>query len=272
MRYLSQQIEHNLNFDFSLTGEDGKAFQPVFGPGLTGLRNLGNSCYMASVLQAIFTIDKFKERYLIPAQLHSLMCPNPDPSQCLDCQMHKIADGLLSGRYSHPRSNPDPAAVPVFPSQAHNPQPAEPPLEFQEGIKPTMFKALIGKGHEEFSTMRQQDSEEFFGWLLKGLRQNAKKNGVDPLTEPTEVFRFGFEQRLQCGECKRVRYRVDSQDTVSVPVPATEKPKVQGEDKTEYEPVDLLACLEMLTGVEALEYKCPSCNKNVIAQKYVGLV
>ena len=37
-----QQIEHNLKFDFSLTGEDGKAFEPVFGPGLTGLKNLGN--------------------------------------------------------------------------------------------------------------------------------------------------------------------------------------------------------------------------------------
>lgn len=37
-----QQIEHNLKFDFSLTGEDGKALEPVFGPGLTGLSNLGN--------------------------------------------------------------------------------------------------------------------------------------------------------------------------------------------------------------------------------------
>lgn len=37
-----QQIEHNLKFDFSLTGEDGKALEPVFGSGLTGLSNLGN--------------------------------------------------------------------------------------------------------------------------------------------------------------------------------------------------------------------------------------
>lgn len=38
-----QQIEHNLKFDFSMTAEDGKALDPVFGPGLTGLRNLGNT-------------------------------------------------------------------------------------------------------------------------------------------------------------------------------------------------------------------------------------
>jgi uncharacterized UBP type Zn finger protein len=37
-----QQLEQNLKFEFSLTGEDGKELDPVFGPGLTGLRNLGN--------------------------------------------------------------------------------------------------------------------------------------------------------------------------------------------------------------------------------------
>ena len=37
-----KQIEHNLKYDFSLTGDDGKALEPVFGPGLTGLANLGN--------------------------------------------------------------------------------------------------------------------------------------------------------------------------------------------------------------------------------------
>jgi hypothetical protein len=37
-----QQIEQNLTFDFSLTAEDGSALKPVFGPGTTGLGNLGN--------------------------------------------------------------------------------------------------------------------------------------------------------------------------------------------------------------------------------------
>lgn len=36
------QLEHNLKFDFSMTGDDGQELQPVFGQGLTGLKNLGN--------------------------------------------------------------------------------------------------------------------------------------------------------------------------------------------------------------------------------------
>jgi ubiquitin carboxyl-terminal hydrolase 5/13 len=36
------QLEHNLKFDFSMTGDDGQELEPVFGQGLTGLKNLGN--------------------------------------------------------------------------------------------------------------------------------------------------------------------------------------------------------------------------------------
>jgi ubiquitin carboxyl-terminal hydrolase 5/13 len=37
-----QQLEHNLKFDFSMTGDDGRELEPVFGRGLTGFKNLGN--------------------------------------------------------------------------------------------------------------------------------------------------------------------------------------------------------------------------------------
>jgi ubiquitin carboxyl-terminal hydrolase 5/13 len=138
---------------------------------------------------------------------------------------------------------------------------------FQEGVKPTGFKALIGKGHEEFSTMRQQDSEEFLTYLLSVLRRYAHSHPTSEGKEPTEIFAFGMEQRLQCGECKGVRYRVDGMDVVSVPVPAKEKGKDAAEGKTEWEEVRLEECLDGLTGAEALEYGCPRCGKGVIAIK-----
>ena len=39
----------------------------------------------------------------------------------------------------------------------------------QNGITPQMFKTLIGRGHPEFSTNRQQDAQEFFMHLLSIL-------------------------------------------------------------------------------------------------------
>ena len=128
-----------------------------------------------------------------------------------------------------------------------------------------MFKALIGKGHEEFSTMRQQDSEEFFTHFISAIRRQVKKTGVT--VDPTEIFTFGMEQRLQCNDCMKVRYRVDATDVASVPVPKRGK-GLDTDGKTLFDDVSLKECLDVMTGVEALEYTCPSCNKEVIARKY----
>ena len=119
---------------------------------------------------------------------------------------------------------------------------------FQEGIRPSTFKALIGKGHEEFSTMRQQDSEEFFSHFLTTLRRQIKKPDESiAANDPTQTFRFGLEQRLQCQECRKVRYRVDSTDVLSVPVP--QRPRSSGtsaavdDTKPQFDDVKLQECV-----------------------------
>ncbi|KAK7457162.1 ubiquitin C-terminal hydrolase Ubp14 [Stygiomarasmius scandens] len=263
------QIEQNLNYDFSLTSEDGKALEPLFGPGLTGLKNLGNSCYMASVLQTIFSLSPFQQRYLSNPG-HASACPEPLPADCLECQMIKIADGLLSGRYSHPANYHNHTPTPSYTLSETESEPARPPgldnndtpVVFQEGIKPSSFKSLIGKGHEEFSTMRQQDSEEFFTYLLQVLRRAERARAPASAPDPTRIFSYGMEQRLQCTQCKKVRYRIDEMDVVSVSVPAKEKGKDEN-GKLTYEDVQLWNCLEALLGIEALEYSCPECGGKV---------
>lgn len=169
--------------------------------------------------------------------------------------MLKLSDGLLSGRYAHP-----PRDV-----VSHGDDPV-----FQAGLKPSGFKALVGKGHAEFATMRQQDAEEFFTHLVTVLRRyNHSQRASDP--DSTDIFTFGLEQRLQCRECQGVRYRVDTMDTVSVPVRAQENGKY-ADGKPIWEEIKLEECLDTLTGTEALEYSCPKCQKSVIATKFVILL
>ena len=62
-----------------------------------------------------------------------------------------MAVGILSGRYSQLSESSDFSAE---------------ELQHQQAIKPTMFKSLIGKGHPEFSTKRQQDAVEFLLHLI----------------------------------------------------------------------------------------------------------
>ena len=125
---------------------------------------------MASVLQTVFSLPSFETRYNENAKSHAEACTVPLPADCVECQMHKVADGLLSGRYSHPAQFS--SGTPIAASHLQHPSPT--PV-FQQGIKPTGFKALIGKGHEEFSTMKQQDSEEFFTHLITVLRRDMQK-------------------------------------------------------------------------------------------------
>ena len=77
-----------------------------------------------------------------------------------------------------------------------------------------------------------------------------------------------MEQRLECTSCKKVSYRTDTTDVLSVPVPAVEKGK-DGDGKVLYQDVQLTDCIDIVLGKEALAYACPSCAKGVHAVKYV---
>ncbi|MCJ1477881.1 hypothetical protein MMC13_006554 [Lambiella insularis] len=238
------QIEQNLRWEFSMTTENGKELKPVFGGGFTGLKNLGNSCYLASVLQCLFSLPAFHDRYFLP---HAPSPPAEYPAEDLEVQLRKLADGLISGRYSY--SDNDVVASEYSPEIPH-----------QKGLAPAMLKHLVGRGHEEFSTMRQQDAFELLLHLLKLITRCPHPA---PLHDPVQSFRFVMEQRLQCASCKKVRYRTDEQDNISIPVPVRRLPRAEvedGENKVEYEAVTLKECLDIFTGSETVELTCPSCN------------
>lgn len=241
------QIEQNLRWEFSMTTEDGKELKPVFGQGFTGLKNLGNSCYLASILQCLFSLPVFQDRYFHPQDPPVSV---RHPAEDLETQLRKLADGLLSGRYSRPDTD-------VIASEY------SPEIPHQKGLAPAMLKHLIGRGHEEFSTMRQQDSFELLLHLLKLITRSTH---TAPLQDPVKSFRFVMEQRLQCLSCKKVRYRTDEQDNISIPVPVR-RISHQGNDeaemekpKAEFEPVSLKECLDIFTGPEIVELTCPLCN------------
>ena len=211
-------------------------------------------------MQTLFTLPTFRARYHSETALgHLQTCDNRLPASCLECQMIKLADGLISGRYSHKAKAPPPSSIDF---EASDEQP-----KFQEGIRPSQFKALIGKGHEEFSTMRQQDSEEFLQHLLTRLREEAKRDNRNEALEATNVVQFEMEQRLQCSECKRVGYKVDSVDLASLPVQAVEL-GTNEEGRKLWQEVRLEDCFDSLCAVEELgDYACATCGKKVQAEK-----
>jgi ubiquitin carboxyl-terminal hydrolase 5/13 len=84
--------------------------------------------------------------------------------------MSKLACGLLSDKYSAPEILP-----PIPGDEAKGEEKEEGKEDSRTAcISPDMFKALIGAGHPEFSSARQQDAEEFFRHFLDQLARTER--------------------------------------------------------------------------------------------------
>lgn len=64
---------------------DGK-LEPIYGPGYTGMTNMGNSCYLNSVMQMIFTIPDFVRKYY-DGRSEYLDKVSGDPAEDFNVQM-----------------------------------------------------------------------------------------------------------------------------------------------------------------------------------------
>eukprot|EP00958_Prasinococcus_capsulatus_P005488 scaffold527_cov368-Prasinococcus_capsulatus_cf.AAC.56 len=190
-------LDLNSNFEFSLLTEEGQELENAFGPGLTGLVNLGNSCYMASVMQVLLSTQPFISTYF-SVPLVEFYQQSHDPATDLAMQMAKLANGLLSGTYSKPAGGDEKRG--------------------QKGILPRRFKRLVGKGHAEFSTSRQQDAFEFFQHILSVVERDQRSRGTSA-SDPSRAFSFKMEERIQCSSSKKVKYNHSITNALSLEIP-----------------------------------------------------
>ncbi|CAG0895747.1 unnamed protein product [Cyprideis torosa] len=239
------EIEMNQNMEWSLIQESGKNLTPLYGPGFTGMANLGNSCYVSSVMQILFSIPDFQKKYFEPAE-QVLGNFEGNPTSDLNVQLCKLAHGLLSGRYSQaPKSVSSETDI----NEAALP-----------GIKAGTFINLVGKNHPEFSTKRQQDAQEFFLYLINQINRSCLHQ-----SDPTDALHFQVEDRIECLSSHKVKYMERSEFFVPVPIPmemalnkkevaeaeaiAKEAAKAKGTDKVDQSllvrpKISLKACLQ----------------------------
>jgi ubiquitin carboxyl-terminal hydrolase 5/13 len=178
------QIEQNLEWEFNLKGAHGEDLQKLFGPGLTGMKNLGNSCYLNSVAQLLFAIPEYQEKFNVP-----LLAESQDDDETLQFELIKLANGLLSGHFSKPNNDENDG--------------------FQRGISPESIKYKISEGHEEFRSMKQQDSMEFLYYLLD------KIDKIDP--DLNDIFRFINVEILKIDDNK-IKLKRQLSESLSLPI------------------------------------------------------
>lgn len=180
--------------EWSLLTESDSELQPLSGPGYTGMRNLGNSCYINSVMQVMFTLPDFITRFVGQgAEKYFNEFPS-DPANDFNIQVAKLGNGLWSGKYSSISEN-------TLDSES-------------TGISPSMFKNLIGKGHPDFGTKQQQDAYDFYLHFINMLERNSRNqfNPIDSLT-------FSVEERVECMASKKVKYTTREEYCLPLVIP-----------------------------------------------------
>ncbi|XP_050025600.1 ubiquitin carboxyl-terminal hydrolase 5 [Dermacentor andersoni] len=265
------ELEMDLNQrqgEWAMIQEAGSKLTPLFGPGYTGLANLGNSCYLNSVIQVVLSIPEFQRKYYEDAN-RTFDTASSDPAENFTVQMTKLAVGILSGDYSKPPCEGTDQSEP----------------KEQEGIKPLMFKTLVGRNHPEFSTKRQQDAQEFFSYYLELVERNCRNE-----MNPADCLKFEVEERIQCTESGKVRYTKRTDWLLPLPVPlesATNKQEVDAYEsekeerlkngaKKDTEPVrskiPLSACLDAFASADLIsDFFSTAVNKKVTAEKTTRL-
>jgi ubiquitin carboxyl-terminal hydrolase 5/13 len=260
------QLEQNMNFEFSMATDDGLALEPIFGPRLTGLKNIGNSCYMASVMQSLLVLPELNAFH--DAETHYKSCTNPQPSTCLLCQMYRLVSGMNGGRYSIPDKNPKsdidmlPVEIRDQVKQEREKRDTMSVKPWQAGLSPFLLKQLVGKNHAEFATARQQDAYEYLQYMLDMLDTVLSQPKIG------SKFEFMLDMRVECTQCHSVSYREEKSAGLSLPVPAQALPRQQPQDDVEYKDVTMKQCLDTYGQAEAIEgFRCSGCHKNVTAMK-----
>jgi len=160
------QIDKNVSFEFDLITEAGKGLEVVKGgAGLLGLTNLGNSCYINSVLQVLVGLCDGMVVVGVGDDRDDNGDDNGDNEiLSLTRQYVKLQDAMLRLEGTGVNS--------------------------REAVAPWMFKRACGKKNSLWASGAQQDAHEYMGFLLEAL-------GIAP------AFEVGMRTRVTCPESGR---------------------------------------------------------------------
>uniref|UniRef100_A0A914XX36 Ubiquitin carboxyl-terminal hydrolase n=1 Tax=Panagrolaimus superbus TaxID=310955 RepID=A0A914XX36_9BILA len=220
---LEMELDLNQKWEWSRCTEDGVSLESIFGPGFSGIINIGSSCYINSVLQMLYLVPDFVKVYAENAEKFLREIPPKEVLESFNAQTAKVCAALHSGQYSE--------------------------AERKEcGFKPTQFRKVVGRGHREFSTAGQQDAEEY----LRHFFEKVDSNVPGPLN-PVDAFRFKVETRLLDESSGYVRYSEREDVVQPVTIPFEHAAELTGSGPEKRKVIALDKCLEATFGDEIIE-------------------
>uniref|UniRef100_A0A452VDK5 Ubiquitin carboxyl-terminal hydrolase n=1 Tax=Ursus maritimus TaxID=29073 RepID=A0A452VDK5_URSMA len=184
-------------------------------PGLCGLGNLGNTCFMNSALQCLSNTAPLTDYFLKDEYEAEINRDNPLGMKGEIAEAYaELIKQMWSGRDSH--------------------------------VAPRMFKTQVGRFAPQFSGYQQQDSQELLAFLLDGLHEDLNRVKKKPYLELkdangrpdavvakeawenhrlrndsviVDTFHGLFKSTLVCPECAKVSVTFDPFCYLTLPLP-----------------------------------------------------
>lgn len=229
-------LEINLNFELSKAFEEKEKLVPLdqlpdrnF---FWGIANIGNSCYINSVVQALTGYPEVIAHFLESTQ-------SGQPSTLVQ-EVRKLFEGIR-------RRSQATSSQMEIPSSGRTTYKA-----YHYMPRPYKFREVVADGHSEFKTTRQQDAAEYFTHLLNRLSSGGL---AAPPTK--DFFRIPIANKLVCSTCSSFYVRESESFMLRIEIPHFQVQKILSGEKT-VNLKQLLGKQGILNGDEVV--KCQRCN------------